>query len=248
MKKILLVGFLISVLTYADDFQVQTVGIGAKYYNTMYKGDNKIIPIPLINLKYNRFSLNGVRPNFTLYEESGFKFSAILDPLGGYFDGFTIKGKDMNNGFNNIDNRDSQIMYGLNMEFEFSENVFGNINYMFSKEGDRGEAYITYVDYLTDRLVILPTISAKYYSNDLVDYYFGVTKKEAELNKNIEKPYNGNNSFSIGASITAEYSITEQCMVSIFTGYEYFDKEISNSPLIDKEEQIYYGIGFRYSF
>ena len=248
MKKLILMGFIISTISYAEDFQVQTVGIAGKYYNTIYKANKDIIPVPLINLNYNRFSLNGVKPGFTLYEEEGFRFSAILDPLGGYFEGLTIKSKDMDKGLEYIEDRDSQFMYGLNIDFELSENVFGNINYMFSKEGDKGEAYITYVGYLTDRLVILPTISAKYYSHDFVNYYFGVTQKEVNLNKKLDKTYQGNNSFNLGVSITAEYSITEQCIISTFAGYEYFDEEITNSPLLDKESQTYYGIGFRYSF
>lgn len=139
-------------------------------------------------------------------------------------------------------------MYGLNLDFNLSENVFGNINYMFGEEGDKGEAYLTYVGYITDRLVILPSISAKYYSDDFVDYYVGVTKKEVLENEKIKKEYKGDNSFSLGASITAEYSITEQFIVSVFTGYEYFDEKISDSPLVDKDNQVYYGVGFRYSF
>lgn len=248
MKKLLLMGFLISAAVYGEDFQVQTIGVAGKYYQSFYKSDEKIIPVPLINLNYNRFFLNGVKAGFTLYEEEDFKFSAIIDPLGGYFDGFTVKAKDMDKGYEKIEDRDSKFMYGLNLDFNLSENVFGNINYMFGEEGDKGEAYLTYVGYITDRLVILPSISAKYYSDDFVDYYVGVTKKEVLENEKIKKEYKGDNSFSLGASITAEYSITEQFIVSAFTGYEYFDEKISDSPLVDKDNQVYYGVGFRYSF
>lgn len=36
--------------------------------------------------------------------------------------------------------------------------------------------------------------------------------------------------------------------MSFFAGYDYFDKEITDSPLVDKDGQIYYGAGFRFSF
>lgn len=248
MKKLLLISLLISAVVYGEDFQVQTIGVAGKYYKSFYKSDEKIIPVPLINLNYNRLFLNGVKAGFTLYAEEGFKFSAIIDPLGGYFDGFTVKAKDMDKGYDKIEDRNSQFMYGLNLDFNFSENVFGNINYMFGEEGDKGEAYLTYVGYVTDRFVILPSISAKYYSDDFVNYYAGVTKKEVSLNDKIEKEYKGNNSFSLGASVTVEYSMTEQFIISAFTGYEYFDDKISNSPIVDKNNQFYYGVGFRYSF
>ena len=73
-------------------------------------------------------------------------------------------------------------------------------------------------------------------------------KRSFRKNEKIKKEYKGDNSFSLGASITAEYSITEQFIVSVFTGYEYFDEKISDSPLVDKDNQVYYGVGFRYSF
>ena len=248
MKKLLLMSLLVSIATYGEDFQIQTVGTAGKYYDTFYKADKKIVPVPLVNLNYKRFFLNGVKAGFTLYEETGFKVSAVIDPLGGYFDGFAVKSKDMDRGYDKIADRDSQVMYGLNIDFDFSENVFGNINYMFGKEGDKGEAYLTYIGYVTDRLIVLPSIGAKYYSDDFVNYYVGVTKKEVSLNDKIEKEYKGNNSFSLGASITAEYSVTEQFIMSVFAGYEYFDDKISDSPLIEKNNQFYYGVGFRYSF
>lgn len=249
MKKIfLIVGILLATTSFAEEYQIQTIGVAGRYNDSIYKSDKEIIPMPLINLNYNRFFIKGFKPGFVLYQEPSFKFSVIVDPLGGYFDGWAVDGKDMDKGYENIEDRDSQFMYGLDIDFDFSENVLGNINYMFGEDGSRGEISMTYVQYLTDRIVVLPTLNARYYSSDYVDYYVGVSEKEVMTNSKLDKEYEGKDSFSVGVSLTTEISLTEQFIMSFFAGYDYFDKEITDSPLVDKDGQIYYGTGFRFSF
>ena len=247
MNKVLLGMVLVGTTTLAVN-EVQTVGVAASYTNTMYKAENQFVPIPLINLSYERFFIRGLKPGFKIYEEPEFNFSIIVDPLAGYFDGWYINGSDMKEGYKNIDNRDYQFMYGLEANYNFTDDIFGTLGYMWGSDGSKGELAITHVKYLTDRLVFMPSFSLKYYDNKFVDYYVGVTKEEALKNSKIDREYNTNDSFTAGITITFEYAATEQTTISVFGGYDYFDDKIADSPIVDKNGQFYGGIGLRYSF
>lgn len=248
MKKILFGMVLVGTTALAVN-EVQTVGIAASYTNTMYQSKNKVIPLPLINLNYERFFIKGLKPGFKLYEEPDFTFSAIIDPLAGYLDGWSIKGSDMKDGYKNIEDRDFHTMYGLEASYNFTENTFGTLNYMWGgSKGSKGEFAITNINYLTDRLVFMPSINIKYYDSKFMNYHVGVSKKEVLNNSKIDKEYNTNDSFTAGISLTFEYAATEQTTINIFTGYDYFDDKIADSPIVGKDHQIFGGIGLRYSF
>ena len=61
MNKVLLGMVLVGTTTLAVN-EVQTVGVAASYTNTMYKAENQFVPIPLINLSYERFFIRGLKP------------------------------------------------------------------------------------------------------------------------------------------------------------------------------------------
>lgn len=246
MKKILVGITLLSTTILAE--QPQTIGIAASYTNSMYQSKGQFIPIPLINLHYKDLYLKGVKVGYTLYKEDNFQFGAIINPLGGYFDGWTIKSKDMKNGYKNIKDRKSQFMYGVETSYMFDENVMGNISYLWGSKGSTGKAELTYIKELNDRLIIMPSINFKYYNKKYLNYYIGVSKDEVTKNEKISKEYKTNDSFTAGVNLTVEYRITEQTTASIFGGYDYFDKKIKNSPIVNKKGQVYGGIGIRYSF
>lgn len=245
-NRILLMFLALSAIVTAEG--IQTVGVAGNYSTSIYKGKNQIRPLPLVNLNYNRFFIKGLKPGFTLYEEPQFKVNALIDPLAGYFDGWTIKGSDMDNGYDELDTRKSQFMYGLDVDFEFSEEVIGNINYLFGSKGSKGELSLTYIIPVNERLVILPSAGVKYYQSKWVDYYTGVSSEEVSKNTKIDKTYKGKDSFSASASLTVEYAVTEQLSANTFVGVEYFGDKISDSPIVKDNHRVYGGIGVRYSF
>lgn len=245
-NRILLIFLTLSAVATAEG--IQTAGVAGNYSTSLYKGKNQIRPLPLVNLNYNRFFIKGLKTGFTLYEEPQFKVNAIIDPLAGYFDGWSVKGSDMDNGYDEIDSRKTQFMYGLDVDFEFSEELIGNINYLFGSKGSKGELSLTYIIPVSERLVILPSANIKYYQSKWVDYYTGVSKNEVSKNTKIDKTHKGKDSFSAGISVTVEYAVTEQLSASTFVGFEYLGDKISDSPIVKDNHRVYGGIGVRYSF
>lgn len=246
-NKILLMLLALSTVATAAE-GIQTVGVAGNYSASIYKGKNQIRPLPLVNLNYNRFFIKGLKTGLTLYEEPQFKVNAIIDPLAGYFDGWSVKGSDMDNGYDEIDSRKTQFMYGLDVDFEFSDELIGNMNYLWGKHGGKGELGLTYIIPVNERLVILPSANIKYYQSKWVDYYTGVSKNEVSKNAKIGKSHKGSDSFSAGASVTVEYAVTEQLSANTFVGVEYLGDKISDSPIVKDNHRVYGGIGIRYSF
>lgn len=242
MKKFIgIIAILSSVLAYGE---VQTVGLSGLYSNSFYKSKNEISPLPLLNITYKSFYIREMNIGYELYTEPEFKVSTFIEP----FAGWKIKSKDMENGLKNISNRNYQIMGGFALDFDFSEDILGNINYSFGKKGSKGELSLTKIYPIGDRIIIMPTISFKYYQKDYLNKYVGITSNEVATNYSLNKKYSTTDSFSTGASITTEINITEQTIATVFIGIEYYDNKISNSPIVRSNIQMYGGIGVRYSF
>ena len=247
MKKIILgLMVLISSLSFANE-EIQTIGIAPLYSKSMYKADNEVRFLPLVNLNYKDFYMKDLTFGYNLYQEDDFKFSLMIDPLSGYVEGWTKKGSDFKNGYD-MDDRDTQFMGGLALEFSFTDDIIGDFNYTFGEYGSKGELGITKIWWINDRVTILPSASFKYYSKDFLNHYVGVSEKETRESFKIDQRYSPNDSFSVGLNVAVEISITEQLVATTFIGMEYYDNEINDSPIIDDETQIYGGIGFRYSF
>lgn len=246
MKKII-IGLMILVSSLSFTEEIQTVGVATLFSNSVYEADNDVRFLPLINVNYKDFYMKDLTFGYNLYKEENFKFSVMIDPLSGYVEGWTKKGSDFNNGYR-VENRDTQFMGGLTLEFNFTKDIIGDLNYTFGEYGSKGKMGITKIYWINERVTIIPTASFKYYSEDFLNHYVGVTEKEAISSYNIDQKYSPNDSFSLGLNIAAEISLTEQLIATTFIGMEYYADEINDSPIIDDETQIYGGIGLRYSF
>ena len=251
MKKLLMASLIISGLSLANEDTPQTMGISANYIDSFYKSEkSEIRPLPLLNLRFGRFTIKGpLEIGFILYEEPQFSISVLANPLSGYFDGWAIKATDMKDGYKNIENRDSQLMGGIGIEFSFDEEntLIGNANYTIGGKGSSGAFNLSKIFLPHERLAIIPSGAIKIKDKKYIDYFTGINEKEVQNNYAIEKKHSGKTSVGVGASLTVEYSFTEMLSVNSFVGVEYIDK-IDDSPIVDKNHQVYGGIGVRFSF
>lgn len=250
MKKILMCSFIFSILGFANKERIQTIGISANYIDSFYKGKSEVRPLPLLNLRLGRITLKGpLEVGFIIYEEARFSISLIGNPLSGYFDGWAVKASKMNDGYKNIKNRDPQLMGGLGIDFSFDEDytLIGNAYYTIGSNGSCGAFNLSKIFIPHERVSFIPSISLKIKDKKYVDYFTGVTEKEVQKNSGIDKSHKGKMSLGVGTNLTCEVSLTENIAVNTFVGAEYIDK-IKDSPIVDKNHQIYGGIGFRVTF
>lgn len=246
MKKLLFL--LLSATTLASNFE-GSIGGGFQVISPLYESrENKVIPIPMINLELQPFYLRSTNIGLNLYTERNFTFSVFFNPIDGYLSGFAIEGNDMKNGYRSIEDRKTGIIGGLQLSFLSFNEISTNISYAFGQRGDKFNMTFGRSISINDRFIVTPSIYGNYYLEKYTDYYFGINQKEASLNENISKTYSPDASYSLGASLTGEYFVTEPLSIIGFIGCDYFGKEISDSPIVRKNNSIYYGFGLRYSF
>ncbi|MGL4687070.1 MAG: MipA/OmpV family protein [Fusobacteriaceae bacterium] len=221
------------------------VGAGIGYSTKIHKlDDSKAFALPLLDIEYNDFYIKGLSVGYNLYKNDAFTMSLFLDPLTGY----AVKAKDMKDGYNKIDDRDTQAMFGAEVEMNTGiSEIRTAVRFQAGKEGGSGKWSI-YRAFKADKLVIIPSVYASYFTSDYTDYYFGVSSSEASKNKYIDKSYNADGAASMGMALAGEYSFNEKLSIMMFLGVEKFSDEIKNSPIVENDVIFITGLGAKYYF
>lgn len=248
MKKVLigLAAILASTTVFAENRY--GVGIGAGVSNNIYKGDKtQAYPIPLFDVDYGNFYLKAATLGYRFYKNDKLSTSIYIDPLAG----FPIKGKDMKNGYKNIDDRDFQVMGGIRLDAETG--IYGirtGLNAQFGEHGAEGRASLYKMYFANNKLTIIPGIHFRGFSKHYTDYYFGVTSKEVERSSrdNLKNEYKGGTAYSYGAVITLDYKLAENVSLDSFFGIEKFSSDISDSPIVERDWMYMIGGGIKYFF
>ena len=81
-------------------------------------------------------------------------------------------------------------------------------------------------------ITFIPFVGLNYRSSDVVDYYFGVKPSEVTA----ERPaYTGRSSITSYAGFELTYPLTEQWLLLAGLQSEFYDKPITDSPIVDKD-------------
>lgn len=246
MRKVLLgvSALILSMTTFADN--KFGIGIGTGYSNSIYKGaDNKTYPMPLMDIDYGKLYIKGATVGYTVYQDDIFAASLFLNPLGG----FAVDGEDLASGYDGIDDRDFQSMFGIRVDAKTG--VYGirtGLSAQGGKEGSEFKLSAFKPIYVNDKLVVVPSIHLKGYTKQFTDYYFGVTSEEANRSSSINSSYDADAGYSFGVNLSAEYSLTDNIALMSFLGIEKFSSEISDSPIVESDVLFLMGVGAKYYF
>lgn len=247
MKKLLLGlgALLISSTLLAGDRTGVGIAVGA--YDGLYKGTSAKDypnPMPLLDVNYGNIYIKGLTVGYEMYKDDVFTTSLFMNPFGGY----KVDGKDLSTGYDKIDDRDFQIMFGARVDIDPNINNFRiGLLGQAGKEGAEFKASVYRPMHINEKLILVPSIHFSGYSSDYADYYFGVSADEATRSKELTE-YKADATFSYGANLTAEYGLTDNIALLAFLGIEKFDKEIANSPIIEDDFLYFVGFGAKYYF
>ena len=84
-----------------------------------------------------------------------------------------------------------------------------------------------------DRGYFIQVVEAIHRSADYTDYYYGVSATEARPGR---PEYQAGSSINTAIKVRWGYELTEKWLMSGSFGVEYFDAEISDSPIVDKDK------------
>ncbi|GLI55178.1 membrane protein [Propionigenium maris DSM 9537] len=221
------------------------VGIGLMAERSPYKGvGTEGSPIPVLDLKYKKLYLRGTELGYEAFETERFKVSAFADFMGGY----EVEGGDLDKGYQDIDDRDTQFEGGLELTYKLPEDYELTARIALGSEGNRYTLEGSKLYFIGEKTIIRPSVYAAFNDSSYTDYYFGVTKDEAAKNEGIKKEYNAGSSQEYGIELMAEHDLNESFALVGFGGVKYLSGEIDDSPIVDNNFIYEVGAGFKYKF
>ncbi|MGF6905834.1 MipA/OmpV family protein [Fusobacterium sp. PH5-44] len=245
MKKLLITSLLLANMTSLLLAETKKLSIGVGLVgsiNKLYRADKEVMPIPMINARYNRIYLNGIDIGLDIIKYEKLALSIFAD----LFDGYSIKGKDMDRGYKSIVKRKSQVSGGVKITYDIDPTFQGSASINGGEHGAKANLKLSKIFPITEKLYLVASISGNYYSNDYSDYYWGIDKDE--LGGKITKTFTPNDIYSIKIDIATEYYMTQNFSVISFISSEKFSSEIKKSPIIENSYMINAGVGMKYHF
>lgn len=217
------------------------LGAGAYYATSPYVDiDEDVSPFPIIIAEYERFYIDGRKVGLLLADDGeSLKFSAILAArLQGYDADDSPFLAGMNNRYASVDG-------GLRLEWEndlcllnlsFETDLFNN------HQGQELTAVISrefFGGFLTPRLGL------SWQSEDLIDYYYGVSESEATTARRF---YSGESTVNYLMGLRIGYPLGDNWAVIGDVGCALYGDEIQESPIVDADAQFTWLLGAVYRF
>lgn len=206
--------------------------------------DNETIPILAGNIKYGGFYWLGNEFGYRVIENKNFQLAALVRPFGG----FDLERDDMAEGFKGLDEREGEMEYGIAATFNTGP-VVTTITPLLSSEGNSVELDFS-KKWITESYLLKASVFATYHDSDYQNYYFGVTEAEAAnpLNFKVDNAYQADSGTDFGVKVIGAYNISESFYVQGLVEYVKLDSSIKDSPIVDSDSVIQFGIGIGYTF
>lgn len=254
-KKILFLGaftLLTTAATAMDDYKL-SLGLGASSQLSPYKGvGNTSAPLPILDFQYNKFYIktgdvknSPLSIGYQVFQNQNIVVSTYVNPWGGY----NVDRNEMDKGYDNLDKRSYQTEGGVKALVNTGfNNIMLDLHGTVGEEGAHSGIAAFRAFSVNEKLVIIPKLSATYFTGDYLDYYFGVSENEAERNTGIDSEYKANGGFSFGFDLAANYRYSPDLSFIAFAGVEKLSDEVKDSPIVEEDVLSKVGLAFNYSF
>ncbi|MGL4687447.1 MAG: MipA/OmpV family protein [Fusobacteriaceae bacterium] len=251
MKKLLFLNLFLSSVIFAtnniesDNNNNFAFGISGGITNSVYKIKDKQehFFLPNLDVQYKGLFIQGDEVSYSFWGDEILSLSVTTE----FFSGYPVKGKDLEEGYNNINNRKSQIMTGLSLDYTFLKNNFVSLSNVFGKHGGKTSLSLLRAINLDNNIIFAPSIYGNIYSQNFSNYYFGVTSEEAQNNNNISNSFSINETYSAGIALALEKKFDNSFSLYTFGSYEFLSNKIKNSPIVKKDYFWTFGGGLKYT-
>ncbi|ODS64090.1 MAG: hypothetical protein ABS41_03515 [Arenimonas sp. SCN 70-307] len=218
-----------------------TLGLIAIERDAPYRQlDEDLLVVPLVRFEGERAYLRGLRGGFRLTEGDTFETSVFLQARG---DGYEAADSPFLAG---MDDRRFSLDGGVALswrvprvgQFELSAATD-----LLDRSGGQ-EVDASWTGYVpAGQWRILPTVSLRWQSADLVDYYYGVRDAEALPGR---PAYAGDAALLPEISVLATRPLGKRWQLFARVGHTFLPSEITDSPLVDDDRRtsIILGLGY----
>jgi len=225
-----------------DDFSFAIMPVVYSQQSIYDGGENNtgFFPIPELRWKNMFFSGGKIGATVLKYQDLSLDVSIGGDYMGDTDRGDSKKLKDMID----LDN-----VFTANIDLNY-ESEIGSVNFGYAQDisnKHKGYSLTAGYNYTFEfgQFFVEPSIAVTYASDDVADYYYGVTAQDVTADRAL---YKIDETVNYEASLAAGYAINENSVVMAFVNYTKYDKDIKNSPIVSDDKALAYGIGYRYQF
>lgn len=221
------------------------IGVGSSLYPAIHKTDIK--PFFALDLSLNNFYIGLGEIGYNQPLNDNLTLSLFVSP----FDGFAVKGKHLQDGYQSIQERKTQLAIGGRLSYDLN-GLPGLTDTLLLLEGNTGKrgisggVMLTRNFSLTQQFVLSPYIGTSYYSSKYTDYYFGI--KEAELGGKITSVYKAKAAYAANVGINANYAFTDNIGIGLSVGWDKYSKQVKHSPIIKRDSQVTSALNIHYTF
>jgi outer membrane protein len=220
-----------------------SLGLGAAYSSKVYKGDDSsFYPIPMIYYQKDNLYFKGKTAGYELYKQGDLSLDLIAQWR---FDGYDDSDSDYLDGMHD---RKMTIDAGAQLAYfdGWGKTTVSFVNDILSKHNGH-QIDLSYQKRikLDDNLSITPLAGLIYQSNNLADYYYGVRRDEAIAGR---AKYTAGDSYNPYIGINVNHKLGENWSVIANAQLQWFDDEIKDSPIVDKDHQLFIMAGAAYNF
>lgn len=204
--------------------------------------DEDLLVVPLVRFEGERFYLRGLRGGVVLVEDGGFELGAYVEGRG---DGYEAADSPYLAG---MDDRDFSLDAGLAASWrvprvgQFEVSLGTDV---LDRSGGQ-EAGVSWTGLVrAGSWRLLPGVSLRWQSSDMVDYYYGVLPGEAIAGRPAYAP--GSALFP-AVSLLATRPLGERWEFFARAGHTWLPSEVTNSPLVDQDSRTSVIVGLGYTF
>lgn len=219
------------------------VGLLALSSNSIYvEGEDQTRLIPYFAGQWGNIYLEGAELGYLLMETERSAFSVAIE-----LDSAFVDERDDSPALADMRELKSAFTASINYEYGTDFGEFGlSLGADVSGEHDGYKASVSYgLPFMMGPVMVTPSVSVEWVSEEVNDFYYGVTAADAKVGRAQYTPDAGIN-YSLG--VTAFYPLAEQHSIMFFANYERVDDEVFNSPIVDEQSATSFGLGYVYSF
>lgn len=208
------------------------VGLGAISLPEYLGGDDTEVKVlPLINVSYNdRIYFKYNRLGAWLYKsDSGLRFGALVTQHRG------IDEKDLADEFDGYGDRDDSTLAGLNVAYKagrFSSQISALTDVSDNSEGTKLQVELGYTFLANRQYTLSANAKVENLDEDFVEYYYS----------------NDDSAVNYSLSLTGTYQLTQKWTLIGSVSTTALGDEISDSPIVEKDNPTMALIGAVYSF
>jgi len=222
-----------------------SLGAGVGVLETPYKDyDRKVVPVPVITYEGDDFWFRGLGGGYYLWNDESDKLSVTA-----YYSPFEFKPKDSDNWqLRQLDKRKATLMAGLsyvhNTQYGFLRTSLAG-DTLDNSNGISWDLAWLY-RYTNGGLTLTPGIGVEWSSENMNEYYYGVSGKESRRS-GLDR-YDPDSDWSPYLELSASYKLSDDWSVYGVGRYTHLSSEVKDSPMVDKSWAGALSAGVTYSF